>query len=50
MVKLGEAQVEYISTHDMIADGFTKGLDRVKHNCFLLSLGLYENEDGDADG
>lgn len=50
MVKLGEAQVEYISTHDMIADGFTKGLDRVKHNCFLLSLGLYENDDKDADG
>ena len=33
-------KIEYITTEDMIANIFTKGLDREKHHKFLLLMGI----------
>jgi hypothetical protein len=40
MIRLGEAIVSYLASDEMPADGLTKGLDRIKHTFFLVSLGL----------
>lgn len=33
--------ITYVPTQEMVADIFTKGLDRVKHNYFIRLLGLF---------
>jgi hypothetical protein len=44
VVKMGEAKVEYVSTHEMLADCLTNGFDHTKQNIFLLSLGLLQEK------
>ena len=40
LVENGEVGVDYLNTGDMVADGFTKGLERVKHEKCLSMLSM----------
>ena len=37
-IEEGKAKLAYINTKDQLADRFTKGLDNMKHNQFLINL------------
>ena len=39
-IRDGKVDLLYVNTKDQLADGFTKGLDTIKHKSFLLSLNL----------
>jgi hypothetical protein len=41
LVENREIQLESVVTRDMVADGFTKGLEQVKHKIFLSMLSMY---------
>ncbi len=45
-VAKGEAHVRYVSTHDMVADIFTKPLSRDKHWKFAKAMGLQLRSSG----
>jgi len=36
-----EAEIGYLRTHKMVADGLTKALDKTKHELFVAMLGMY---------
>lgn len=40
-----ELRISYVSTNDMIADGFTKGLQRQKHHEFLRKVSVLKPND-----
>ncbi len=39
-IKEKKVQLVHVGTKNQLADGFTKGLDTIKHKSFLLSLNL----------
>ena len=40
LVKQGKLQIKYIPTTKMVADGFTKPLERTAFNRFIAQLGM----------
>ena len=38
-----KANLIHISTKNQLADGFTKGLDNIKHKAFISALNLKES-------
>ena len=45
-IEKGEVKITYISTNEMIADGFTKPLPKNLFNKFLNDLNIFENKEG----
>ena len=41
IIETGEAEIEYIGTDEMVADGLTKALEKTKHKLFIAMLGMY---------
>jgi len=41
IIETGEAEIEYLRTDKMVADGLTKALDKTKHELFVAILGMY---------
>jgi len=41
IIEMGEAQIEYNRTDEMVADGLTKALEKTKHELFITMLGMY---------
>ena len=41
IIEAGEAEIGYLRTDEMVADGFTKALEKMKHELFVQMLGMY---------
>jgi hypothetical protein len=41
LVESGEIKLGYVATGDMVADGFTQGLEQAEHKSFLSILSMY---------
>jgi len=41
IIETGEAEIEYMRTDEMVADGLTKALEKTKHELFIAMLGMY---------
>jgi len=41
IIETGEAEIDYIRTDEMVADGLTKALEKTKHVLFIAMLGMY---------
>ena len=41
IIETGEAEMGYLRTDKMVADGLTKALDKTKHEPFVTMLGMY---------
>ena len=42
IIETGEAEIGYLRTDKMVADGLTKALDKTKQELFVAMLGMYE--------
>jgi len=41
IIETGEAEIGYLRTDKMVADGLMKALDKTKHELFVTMLGMY---------